>query len=104
VGTTFTFSPEEFDGVVREWEDLEDDIAAARTQFEGLGKLAHQRPADDIPSRTFMGQAQTAISNAEVSNMAVAEYVRYVIDKLNETKGSYVRTDTGNAEAITVSI
>lgn len=104
MGTTFTFSPEEFDGVLQEWQDLHDDIAEARGQFEELAELASQRPADDIPSRAFMGQARTAISNAEVSNMAVAEYVRYVIDTLNKTKGSYVKTDTGNAETIAVSI
>lgn len=104
MGTTFTFSPEEFEGVLQEWKDLHEDIADTRAQFEGLWDLAHQRPADDIPSRVFMGQARTAISNAEVSNMAVAEYVRYVIDKLNETKGSYVKVDTGNAETIAVSI
>lgn len=104
MGTTFTFSPDEFEGVLREWNDLHDDIAEARAQFEELWELAHQRPADDIPSRAFMGQARTAIDNAETSNMAVAEYVRYVIDRLNETKGTYVRTDTGNAEAIAVSI
>lgn len=84
-GGGYSFSPEEIDAVLKQWEDLRDDL---QNDLDEANKIANvQAPGNEPASNTFVGSANPAGQALLQQTKSMLEHTKQYIDALKQAKG-----------------
>lgn len=98
-GGGFEFSPEELEGVIKEWEDLLEELQDDSQEL-GRIKIAATPPAEDVASVGFVNAVVDGLNEAHESNQSMVAYVEDYIAKLKAAKAGNEEVDAANAGAV----
>lgn len=84
-GGGYSFSPEEIDAVLSQWQQLHDDL---QSDLDDANKIAGvQAPGNEPASNTFVGSANPAGQALVQQTQSMLEHTRQYIEALKRAKG-----------------
>lgn len=93
-GGGYSFSPEEIDAVLSQWEQLRDDL---QNDLDEANKIANvQAPGNEPASNTFVGSANPAGAALLQQTKSMLEHTHQYIAALKKAKGV---TEEADAQA-----
>ncbi|MCR3720475.1 MULTISPECIES: hypothetical protein [Prauserella salsuginis group] len=95
-GGGYSFSPEEIDAVLSQWEQLRDDL---QNDVDEANRIAGvQAPGNEPASNTFVGSANPAGQALLQQTMSMLKHTEQYIEALKKAKGVTEAADTQAAE------
>lgn len=95
-GGGYSFSPEEIDAVLSQWEQLRDDL---QNDVDEANKIAGvQAPGNEPASNTFVGSANPAGQALLQQTMSMLKHTQQYIEALKKAKGVTEAADEQAAE------
>ncbi|NIJ10764.1 hypothetical protein FHU38_001108 [Saccharomonospora amisosensis] len=94
---SWAFDREQIDAVIRQWEDLRDDLEQDRQSINSMIRNAVP-PSSDDPSGQFVKSILDGLRSLDESNSSMAEYVQDFLDKLYKARNVISQTETDNTD------
>ncbi|PRX47672.1 hypothetical protein B0I33_105252 [Prauserella shujinwangii] len=94
-GGGYTFTPEEIDEVIRQWEDLYDDLLKDETDARDVANV--KAPGTEFASGDFQQAAQPSGNALLEQTKRMREYVYRYIEALKQAKGATQAQDENAA-------